>query len=341
MDRYPSHVSQILEDLNRGKDPVETLSSFISLLAQDSTLYFLYGRLGYIPETGSFAHSLIPREIIRVIQEEYHDAVPEDFPGLLTEEAQIKNELLQTFQRNGYRELSIPSELGLEGPAVENGLSHCLDASSPDAGRSNKGLKFLSLRVKEIIDKKGYVSYKKMADELIRDLHLQETPERGREEKNVLRRVYDALNVLIAVGVIKKSKKMYCWIGLSADNSFEALNERKDLIIQKQQENYIKLNNLRQLTTKFFALKELIQRNKETLGDSDKMNFPLIVLATEEHPTANIKIEFNRSSTNLAIKVTHKIKLLEDSDILLRMNLSQKYSDIPQGLVDLLNCKTP
>jgi len=34
------------------------------------------------------------------------------------------------------------------------------------------------------------------------------------DEKNIRRRVYDALNVLMAIGVITKEKKTITWVGL-------------------------------------------------------------------------------------------------------------------------------
>jgi len=34
------------------------------------------------------------------------------------------------------------------------------------------------------------------------------------DEKNIRRRVYDALNVLMAMGIISKDKKEITWIGL-------------------------------------------------------------------------------------------------------------------------------
>jgi hypothetical protein len=38
------------------------------------------------------------------------------------------------------------------------------------------------------------------------------------EEKNILRRVYDALNVLIASGVVVKHGKDYCWKSVGREN---------------------------------------------------------------------------------------------------------------------------
>lgn len=44
------------------------------------------------------------------------------------------------------------------------------------------------------------------------------------EEKNIRRRIYDALNVLIALGIITKSKKMIEWRGINPGVMFDIEN---------------------------------------------------------------------------------------------------------------------
>lgn len=85
--------------------------------------------------------------------------------------------------------------------------------------RSERGLKRLSVKVRDLVFKLKETSYKDVANRLIDELVTDEDyDESGRkldkktsnerktkEEKNVRRRVYDALNVLIASGVLKKN----------------------------------------------------------------------------------------------------------------------------------------
>ena len=85
--------------------------------------------------------------------------------------------------------------------------------------RSERGLKRLSVKVRDLVFKLKETSYKDVANRLIEELVINnEYDESGRkldkkssserktkEEKNVRRRVYDALNVLIASGVLKKN----------------------------------------------------------------------------------------------------------------------------------------
>lgn len=77
----------------------------------------------------------------------------------------------------------------------------------------NKGLKLLSVIVKDIVEEKRVATYKEVADIILRanikfeGLHLNSKIEVAREEQNVKRRVYDALNVLISAGVLVKEGK--------------------------------------------------------------------------------------------------------------------------------------
>ena len=77
----------------------------------------------------------------------------------------------------------------------------------------NKGLKLLSVIVKDIVEEKRAATYKEVADIILRanikfeGLHLNSKIEVAREEQNVKRRVYDALNVLISAGVLVKEGK--------------------------------------------------------------------------------------------------------------------------------------
>ena len=76
-------------------------------------------------------------------------------------------------------------------------------------GKQNKGLKLLSVVVKDIVMTRKYTTYKDVANII---LHDGEEPDPGvqavsREEQNIKRRVYDALNVLISAGVLVKDGK--------------------------------------------------------------------------------------------------------------------------------------
>lgn len=85
----------------------------------------------------------------------------------------------------------------------------------------------LSVKVKDIVGEKKKTSYKEVADDLIAEfsnkLKLKKSGEvilafnlffkkfQSKDEQNVKRRVYDALNVLIAADILKKDgKTVFC-----------------------------------------------------------------------------------------------------------------------------------
>ena len=68
--------------------------------------------------------------------------------------------------------------------------------------------------VKDIVVEKKETTYKEVADIILRDtikfenLNLNHKIEIAKEEQNIKRRVYDALNVLISAGILIKAGKM-------------------------------------------------------------------------------------------------------------------------------------
>lgn len=154
--------------------------------------------------------------------------------------------------------------------------------------RSERGLKRLSVKVRDLVFKLKETSYKDVANKLIEELVTDgEYDEYGRkldkksshekktkEEKNVRRRVYDALNVLIASGVLKKNANKNVLYEEKPENRMKGLK----LVIKKKNEykkrdllksiNFKRFNNqnkrerLRESLEKLIAYKKLIERNK-------------------------------------------------------------------------------
>lgn len=74
-----------------------------------------------------------------------------------------------------------------------------------------KGLRKLSQRAYEIVIEMKYATYKEVAAKLVFEMNqyeldqeVEHIPIENKDEQNIKRRVYDALNVLIALGVLKK-----------------------------------------------------------------------------------------------------------------------------------------
>lgn len=84
------------------------------------------------------------------------------------------------------------------------------------------------MKVCEKVQRKGTTSYNEVADELVAEFSAADNHilpnESAYDQKNIRRRVYDALNVLMAMNIISKEKKEIKWIGLPTNSAQECQN---------------------------------------------------------------------------------------------------------------------
>lgn len=86
--------------------------------------------------------------------------------------------------------------------------------------RLGKGLRHFSMKVCEKVKEKGKTTYNEVADELVtEEVQGQPIDPANYDQKNIRRRVYDALNVLMAMNIISKDKKEIRWIGLPTNSA--------------------------------------------------------------------------------------------------------------------------
>ena len=96
--------------------------------------------------------------------------------------------------------------------------------------RQNKGLKILSIIVKEIVREKKTTTYKEVAEVIIREnLRFQnrgivDSEKYKKAEQNIKRRVYDALNVLISADILIKERKH---VRINEGNKRICINEKR------------------------------------------------------------------------------------------------------------------
>lgn len=135
--------------------------------------------------------------------------------------------------------------------------------------KCSKGLRHFSMKVCEKVKQKNVTSYNEVADELVNEYcgsdsfnsgETNATPSQqstsasrsslsywSYDQKNVRRRVYDALNVLMAMNIISKEKKEIKWIGLPCNKKQEC----QDLETEKKKK-------LERIEAKCEQLKDLI-----------------------------------------------------------------------------------
>ncbi|GMH32469.1 hypothetical protein BSKO_00303 [Bryopsis sp. KO-2023] len=165
------------------------------------------------------------------------------------------------------------------------------EAESHTGGRPNgKGLRHFSSKVCEKVETKGRTTYNEVADELVLEMRHRES-----DEKNIRRRVYDALNVLMALGIITKEKKQFYWKGLpeAPASKVASLEKEKARLSAKiaQKQAY-----LQELVKQYESQRDLIERNKERPLDfnrnqSDAIQLPFFLVQVD--PMATVEMQMS------------------------------------------------
>ncbi|CAG9312264.1 Dp_1 [Blepharisma stoltei] len=384
---YPAHIKSLIKDLQNCSDPSEILKNYISHLSSDTSLFYIFLNLGYMPHQGTFNKSITANDVLSQVSSEYQDPIQNELESITPKSNQysptsweisrgVKDEFLKTFYENRIYDISEPCELGLGNYDAretldfeDNSLSSmwasntcmtpvstykpimmytpdspqliCSEQSTP---RLNKGLRMLSVRVKDIISRNGFGSYKEVADELMNELGGREGFNIKRDEKNILRRVYDALNVLIASGILTKEGKRYYWKGLNRNIISDENINIKDCVDKTKKKVQAKKEALKELSNRYYSIKALINRNKKMLKSGNIIPFPFIIVGIEKEKLRNIQIESNNDNTEVILRSQKQYNYFGDSDILIKLKfqeLALQNSDIPDEVCNLLGLKKP
>ncbi|KAG5453036.1 Transcription factor dpl-1 [Clonorchis sinensis] len=132
-------------------------------------------------------------------------------------------------------------------------------------GFKTNGLRRYARCVCNKVKEKGVTSYSEVADELVHE-YAAEHPMIPSEQlhyiqKNIRRRVYDALNVLMALNVLQKEKKEIRWVGLPIN-----MIEECRRLEEEREKSQVALRNktveIQELILQLIAFKNLVMRNR-------------------------------------------------------------------------------
>ncbi|XP_018443980.1 transcription factor-like protein DPA isoform X1 [Raphanus sativus] len=182
---------------------------------------------------------------------------------------------------------------------------------------SGGGLRQFSVMVCQKLEAKKITTYKEVADEIISDFATikqnAEKPLNDNEynEKNIRRRVYDALNVFMALDIIARDKKEIRWKGLpitckkDVEEVKSYLQMDRNKIMNSVQKKAAFLKELRE---KVSSLESLMSRNKEmvvkTQGPAEGFTLPFILLETNPHAVVEIEISEDMQLVHLDFNST-------------------------------------
>ncbi|KAJ0253246.1 E2F/DP family [Hirschfeldia incana] len=165
---------------------------------------------------------------------------------------------------------------------------------------SGGGLRQFSVMVCQKLEAKKITTYKEVADEIISDFATikqnAEKPLNDNEynEKNIRRRVYDALNVFMALDIIATDKKE------SGGKGFPLPMNRNKIMNSVQK----KAAFLKELREKVSSLENLMSRNKEMVVKTEGFTLPFILLETNPHALVEIEISEDMQLVHLDFNST-------------------------------------
>lgn len=188
------------------------------------------------------------------------------------------------------------SDSGGAGGGTATNASAMLDTPT----KVGTGLRHFSMRVCKKVEEKVTTSYNEVADELVTEFIDQRRSEiaeaggdpdielpppkkkpksgdavkkappgykptgmaKGYDEKNIRRRVYDALNVLLAMDIIEKDKKEITWKGLpnTAPHDLDVLQRERRMRLEDIRQ---KQERLQELLVQNVCFANLVKHNKE------------------------------------------------------------------------------
>ncbi|XP_062521489.1 transcription factor Dp-1-like [Corticium candelabrum] len=193
--------------------------------------------------------------------------------------------------------------------------------------KGNKGLRHFSMKVCQKVKEKGVTSYNEVADELVKEFAdpNRSSGDQSFDQKNIRRRVYDALNVLMAMNIISKEKKEIKWIGLPTNSAQECLDlETK----KKASEDRIRQKKLqlRELIQQQIAFLNLVKRNREKECSDEipphntAIQLPFIIVNTSKKTVIDCRISNDKSEYLFDFNNTFEIH--DDIEVLKRMGMA-------------------
>lgn len=200
-------------------------------------------------------------------------------------------------------------------------------ASPSDAKR--KGLRHFAVRVCKKVEEKGNTSYNEVADELVNEERVaRQSQQQVVDEKNIRRRVYDSLNVLMAMGILAKDKKQISWQGLSILQPPAPVIDKyrmKNVVDAARQRVIEKKKNVFELSQQVNRIMNLIHhRNVTTGGDEGdegdeqhRLTIPFMIVTAKHN--ANINLTMTENKQDICFTFDNRFALFDDTEILKRL----------------------
>uniref|UniRef100_A0A6A7FZZ6 Transcription factor Dp-1-like n=2 Tax=Hirondellea gigas TaxID=1518452 RepID=A0A6A7FZZ6_9CRUS len=209
-------------------------------------------------------------------------------------------------------------------------FDYSVDNKRRKSEKGGKGLRHFSMKVCEKVKAKGRTSYNEVADELVAEFcdpnRCAAPGDANDDQKNIRRRVYDALNVLMAMDIISKEKKEIHWLGLPTNTAQEC----RKLALERNtraERIRIKTQQLHELILQQIAFKRLVLRNQMVEQErggaplpNTTIHLPFVVIATPNTTTIDCAIAGDK--TEYLFNFDNAFEVHDDMEVLKRMGLA-------------------
>lgn len=196
--------------------------------------------------------------------------------------------------------------------------------------KGGKGLRHFSMKVCEKVQKKGVTSYNEVADELVAEFsdprNMSPSDQAlAYDQKNIRRRVYDALNVLMAMNIISKEKKEIRWIGLPTNSAQECHNLQLEKQRRAERIKH-KTQQLQELILQQIAFKNLVARNRDhekahgPPPANSAIQLPYIIVNTSKKTVIDCSI--SNDKYEYLFKFDNTFEIHDDIEVLKRMGMA-------------------
>ena len=210
------------------------------------------------------------------------------------------------------------------------------------------------------LDKRKTASKKKSSKKVSKKSSNNNRPKQNPDDKNIRRRVYDALNVLMAMDVITKNKKQITWVGLpgssaiaiqpdhlgdgSGGRQYHGISRRQRMqqmqveTVKRQQSIQAKRECLQELMVQSVCFQNLLGRNHAreleesrqpaattsttTLKEEEtKEKIPLPFIIINTDSKAVVQCEMCPARSNVSFDFSHPFEINDDNEILKRLGM--------------------
>jgi len=216
--------------------------------------------------------------------------------------------------------------------------------------QGDKGLRHFSMKVCEKVEQKVRTTYNEVADELVAEFAASpellgvdpsdKSAKPAGGEAGIRRRVYDALNVLMAMDIITKEKKSILWRGLPTNTEQEGARLQMDLKARNERMER-KRSHLGDLVSQQVSFKQLIERNRSPPAGAQapppegRIALPFIVVNTRKETVIDCEMAEDRQE--IFFNFSAPFEIHDDSETLKRMNMQRCPTDrvaalVPEGL---------